>query len=97
MDRFDEIHELIKSDPERAWPEVLRFVHRHSSSSEAQDLIQDLVYEWDTRFLDRLEAPALSDQLVAEVIDQSYVGGFATEGCEQFRQLQERLRRRRDH
>jgi hypothetical protein len=96
MDRFNQIHEMIKSDPERALPEVLSFVHRYSSTSEAQDLIQDLVYEWDTRFLDRLEAAALNDQLIADAIDQSYVGGFATEGAEQFQQLQDRLRRSRD-
>jgi hypothetical protein len=84
----------VKSDPERAWPQVLAFVREHPESAAAGDLIEDLVYEHDQLFIARIESAALADPVVREVVEQAYVGGVATEGAQEFRQVQERLRRR---
>jgi hypothetical protein len=92
MQESDELHELITSDPELAWPRVLAFVREHPGTAEAQDFVEDLVYEHDMQFIERLEAEAFVDPALRSVIEQAYVGGVATEGAEQFNRLQERLR-----
>jgi hypothetical protein len=92
MTTYDELHERVKSDPERAWPEVLAFIHDHpNQAAEAQDLIEDFVYEHDERFISRIELAA-EDPGIRAVIEEAYVGGIATVGAEQFHALQERLR-----
>jgi hypothetical protein len=92
MTPYDELHELVKSDPERAWPEVLAFIHDYPDlSAEAQDLVEDFVYEHDERFISSLESAA-EDPAMRAVIEKAYVGGFATVGAERFHALQERLR-----
>jgi hypothetical protein len=88
----DRLYALVKSDPEQAWPEVLTFVRTYPDSAASQDLLEDLVYEHDERFLDRIEAAALDDPVIRSIVEQLYVGGVATEGAERFNRLQERLR-----
>lgn len=86
-----ELHDLLKNDPERAWPLVREFVHRHPGSATAQDFIEDLVYEHDLSFIPRIESAALDDPIFREVVVQCHVGGMATAGVEAFRHLQGRL------
>ena len=88
----DELHELVKNDPERAWPLVLAFVRDNPGSLTSYDLIEDFVYEHDEQFIDRIEAAALHDPVVREVVEHAHVGGFATVGPERFHLLQDRLR-----
>ena len=92
MESQDELHGLVKSDPERAWPLVLAFVQGHPDSAASQDMIEDFVYEHDMKFIYRIEAAAVDDPVVREIVEQAHVGGFATEGAEEFRRLQDRLR-----
>lgn len=92
----DDLHALVKSDPERAWLRVLAFVRDHPDSAAAQDLIEDLIYEHNDVFIERIEAAAREEPLVRSVVEQAYVGGFATAGAERFRRLQERLRQGSD-
>jgi hypothetical protein len=89
----DDLHELVKSDPERAWPMVLELLRAHPESAAAGHLIEDFVYEHDERFIDRIEAAALADPILRDIVDQAYVGGFASVGAERFHRLQDRLRR----
>lgn len=74
---------------------VLAFVRAHPGSALAQDLIEELVYEHDEQFIPRIEAAALQDPLMREVVEQAYVGGVASEGAEQFHRLQDQLRSQR--
>jgi hypothetical protein len=92
MEEHDDLHELVKSDPELAWPRVLAFVRGHPDLAAAQDLIEHLVYDHNEQFIHRIEAAALDDPVVRGVVEQAYVGGVASEGAEQFRRLQDRLR-----
>ena len=89
----DDLHELVKSDPERAWPMVLALLRIHPDWVEAAHLMEDFVYEHDERFIDRIEAAALADPIVRDIVDQAYVGGFASVGAERLHRLQDRLRR----
>ncbi len=89
---FQELHDLLRSDPERAWPSVLEYLRDFSETGEAIDLIEDLVYDRDDRFIDRLACAALADPAVRAVVEQAYIGGFATKGAEAFHRLQESLR-----
>jgi hypothetical protein len=93
---YSSLHELVRIDPERAWPLVLKFVRNHPALAESQDLIEDLVYEHDDRFITRIEAAALDDPVIADVVMQAYVGGVATEGARMFADLRERLHARGD-
>ena len=94
MENEDELHGLVKSDPERAWPLVLAFVRGHPELAASQDMVEDFVYEHNLKFIDRMEAAALADSIFREVVEQAYVGGVATDGAEEFRRLQDRLRSR---
>jgi hypothetical protein len=84
----------VKTDPEKAWPQVLAFVREHPELAMSQDLIEDFIYEHDVQFIARLDAAAVADPIFGSLVEQAYVGGMATEGVEQFHLLQERLRRR---
>ena len=88
---LSDLHALIRTSPDEAWPLVVEFVRGHPGSAEAEDFIEDLVYEHDERFLDQLEASALADPTFRAVIQQAYVGGVATTGAERFHELQRRL------
>ena len=92
MTSQDELHDMVKSDPERAWPLALEFVRRHPELAASQDLIEDFVYEHEVKFIDWIEAAALADPVVREVVEHAHVGGFATAGSEEFGRLQARLR-----
>lgn len=91
MDGQDDLKELVRSDPERAWPRVLAFVRAHPESAAGHAMIEDFVYEHDDRFISRIEAAALEDSTVREIVVQAYIGGVASEGAEQFWRLQDRL------
>lgn len=93
MKEFEALHALVKTDPEAAWPHVIGFLRQHPERGEAQDLIEDFVYEHDDRFIGLIEAAALADANVRSVVEQAYVSGFATRGAEEFHRLQDKLRR----
>jgi len=92
MEDFETLHELVKTDPEAAWPRVVAFIQEHPEKAEGVDLLEDFVYEHDDRFVGRIEEAALADSRVREVVDQAHVGGFATIGAEEFHNIQERLK-----
>jgi deferrochelatase/peroxidase EfeB len=96
MDDFETLHELVAKDPEQAWPLVLAYIREHPDLASAQDLVEDFIYEHDNRFVDRIEAAARQEPVVRNVVEQAYVGGFATLGAERFQRLQERLRELED-
>lgn len=77
MDAFESLHRRVRTDPDAAWPRVLAFIGANRDTAEAQDLIEDYVYEHDDRFIDHIEAAALADSTVRGVVLQAYVGGFA--------------------
>lgn len=87
-----DLHELVRTDPDTAWPMVLAYIRNHPASAAAIDLIEDLVYEHNDRFISRIEAAALTQEAVRFVVEQAYVGGITTEGADKFGALQERLR-----
>jgi hypothetical protein len=91
MDAFESLHTLVRTDPDAAWPRVLALIDATGDTAEAQDLIQDFVYEHDVRFIDRIEAAAVADSTVRSVVLQAYVGGFVTDGAIAFHRLQDRL------
>jgi hypothetical protein len=84
----DELHDLVRVDPERAWPIVLEFVRDNSGSAVAQDLVEDFVYEHDVAFVSRIREAALGDPRFRDVVLQCHVGGFATTGADEFNRLQ---------
>ncbi|MDQ3690311.1 MAG: hypothetical protein M3406_09820 [Chloroflexota bacterium] len=91
MDAFESLHTMVRTDPDAVWPRVLALIGANGDTAEAQDLIQDFVYEHDDQFIDRIEAAALADSTVRGVVLQAYVGGFATTGAIEFHRLQDRL------
>ena len=92
MEIEDELYELLRSDPEAAWPRVLDFASKHPESASASALIEDFVYLHNDRFISRLEEAVLHDPILREIVEQAYVGGDASVGAEQFNRLQDRLR-----
>jgi hypothetical protein len=56
-ERDDDLHPLVKSDPERAWPIVLAFVRTHPELASAQDLVEDLVTSMTTSSSPGLRPP----------------------------------------
>jgi hypothetical protein len=58
MQSKDDLPDLVKSDPERAWPRVLAFVQQHPEDESAGALIEDFVYEHNDQFIGRIEAAA---------------------------------------
>lgn len=67
MDAFESLHTMVRTDPDAAWPQVLAFIGATGETAEAQDLIQDFVYEHDDRFIDRIEAAAAADSHFAQL------------------------------
>jgi hypothetical protein len=93
MTELTDLHELVRTDPEAAWPKVVAFVREHPESAyESHDLIEDFVYLHDMQFMSRIELAAVADPVFREAVAQAYVGGFATNGAREFRLLQERFR-----
>lgn len=39
----DELYELVKTDPERAWPALLSYVNEHPEAAPAQGMIEEWV------------------------------------------------------
>lgn len=85
--------ELVRSDPDRAWPLVVRFANEHPEDGHASSLLEAFVYEHDDRFMGRMEEAARTHPMVKELIAQVYVGGMDIHGIEEFHRLQRRLRR----
>ncbi len=70
------------------------FCSRAPESPDAGGLIEELIYEHDELFLDRIEVAIMEHPIVREVVQQAYVGGLATNGAERFQRLQEVVRSR---
>jgi hypothetical protein len=85
--------DLVRSDPERAWPLVVQFASEHPEDASATSLLEEFIYEHDDRYIDRMEEAARAHPMVKELIAQAYVGGIAGSGIEEFHRLQGRLRR----
>ena len=92
MDGSDALYDLLLSDPERAWPEILQFVHSNPRSISAERLVEGLIYEYNDRFIDRLETVADQDPVIREVIERASVGGEATKGAVEFWRLKIKIR-----
>ena len=86
----DPLFELVRADPETAWPLVLAYAKAHPEDASA--LIEEFIYEHDDRYVDRLEGAARADPVIRELIAMAYVGGFTTVGADRFHALQARLR-----
>ncbi len=87
---LERLHSLVRSDPDRAWPIFLRFA-KQNRGGFAIDLLEDFVYEHDEAFIDRIEAAALQDVAIRNLVEQAHIGGIATIGAERFNLLQRRL------
>jgi hypothetical protein len=87
----DDLHELVKTDPEAAWPQVVELLRIGEDPARAQDLLEDFVYEHDDRFIDRIADAAASEPVIRSVVQEAYVGGVATRGAEASHELQQRL------
>lgn len=85
------LFDLVRSDPDGAWPLVLAYAKEHAGDGFASALIEEFIYEHDDRFIDRLEAVARADPVLRELIAMAYVGGTASRGAKRFRELQARL------
>ncbi|MEK6720474.1 MAG: hypothetical protein AABZ33_07355 [Chloroflexota bacterium] len=96
MGDFDDLHALVETDPEKAWPLVLDFIRDQPNSAAGLDFLEDFVYEHDERFISRIEAAAMADPVIYHFVDQAYVGGVATARADAFYRLQQRLRARQD-
>jgi hypothetical protein len=87
----DSLLELVRSDPEAAWPLVIAYTKEHPEDGYSSALIEEFVYSHDDRFVDRMEFIAGEDLTIRELIAQAYVGGIA--GGKRFNELQARLSR----
>jgi hypothetical protein len=87
----DPLFELVRSDPETAWPLVISYAKEHPGDGRSSSLIEEFIYQHDDRFVDWMELAARDDWLIRELIAQAYVGGIA--GGERFHELQAHLRR----
>jgi hypothetical protein len=85
------VHDLVKSDPERAWPVIVQLIKDGSDPIAALDRLEDLIYEHADRFIARIRTEAHADPLFRGVVVEAHVGGFSSAGVDEFRRFQEEL------
>ena len=90
----DPLMELVRSDPEHAWPLVLAYAEEHpEDAGRTSALIEEFIYEHGDRLLDRMASAAAESSILRDLIASAYVGGVASRGAEEFHRLQARLQR----
>jgi hypothetical protein len=81
LDReFQPIHGRLQRDPEEAWPDVVDFVRKHPASLDANDLVEDLMFEHGEQFIDRIEDLARTDAGFRSTVERTHLGGIAGPG-----------------
>ena len=86
------IHAMVHRDPERAWPDILGFIERNPGSMEATMLLEDVMLEHGDSFIDRIEALALSNATIREIVAGTHLGGHAGPAIDRLEDLQAEIR-----
>lgn len=89
---YHRLDEMIKTDPDGAWRELVAFITARGYSLESQALLEDLVSGHAATVIDAIEADARSDRGVAEAIAFAHVYQSAGPAFERFRRLQAEVR-----
>ena len=103
ISEYDQIHALIKDDPETVWDRLRRYLCVPSSADVPDgaeqrdilnkvDLLEDLMFWHSDAFIDRIEAVSNECPEARDAIARAHVDGRAADqGLERFWALQSRL------
>jgi hypothetical protein len=86
----------VEADPERAWNRLIELARSGEASVRTSALLEELIDQRATAFLDRIAAEAAMNPTFADLVVMAHVGDMHGPGVAEFRRLQQRVTQRAD-
>lgn len=85
------VWDWVEEDPERAWERLIELARGGEASVRTSALLEELIDQRATEFLDRIAAEAAVNPTFADLVAMAHVGDMHGPGVDEFRRLQQRV------